>query len=149
MISRKSKYAINALVFLAKREERHPVTIAEIAESEHIPQKFLESILLDLKKSGMLMSKKGQGGGYYLHKSPADISLLDVMRLFDGPIALLPCVSHLLYERCEECKDETSCGIRNVFQDVRAQTVELLRAATLDEVIGREMLLRSNKGKSK
>ena len=138
MISRKTKYAINALVYLAKQSDRDPVTIAQIAESEHIPQKFLESILLDLKKSGMLMSKKGQGGGYFMHRDPSEINLLDVMRLFDGPIALLPCVSHLLYQRCEECKDEKLCGIRDVFMEVRSETVKMLRASTLTEIIRRE-----------
>ncbi len=145
MISRKTKYGINALVYLAKLPDREPVTIAQIAESEHIPQKFLESILLDLKKAGMLMSKKGQGGGYFLHRDPSEINLLDVMRLFDGPIALLPCVSHLLYQRCDECKDENTCGIRNVFMEVRTQTVELLRGSTLKEIMNREKQLSRRK----
>lgn len=138
MISRKTKYAINALVYLAKMPDREPVTIAQIADSERIPQKFLETILLELKKAGMLMSKKGQGGGYFLHRDPAEINLLEVMRLFDGPIALLPCVSHLLYQRCEECKDENTCGIRDVFMEVRSKTVDMLRESTLAEVIRRE-----------
>jgi len=147
VISRKAKYAINALVYLAKKPDREPITISQIAESEHIPQKFLEGILLDLKKAGILMSKKGQGGGYYLHKEPSAINILEVMRLFDGPIALLPCVSHLLYEKCEECKDEASCGIRSVFTEVRMQTVEMLRGATLEEIINRETKLSRKRAK--
>ncbi|MCL4855955.1 MAG: Rrf2 family transcriptional regulator, partial [Flavobacteriales bacterium] len=85
MISKKTKYAINALVYLSKKPNQQPILISEIAEHEHIPQKFLEAILLDLKKAGILASKKGKGGGYFLLKSPNDVNMADVMRLFDGP----------------------------------------------------------------
>ncbi len=145
MISRKTKYAINALVHLTKRKNEGPILISEIAESEHIPQKFLESILLDLRKAGFLASKKGKGGGYYLLKDPKEINLADVMRLFDGPIALLPCVSYTYYERCEECKDEETCGQRDVFMEVRNRTVQMLKKATLTEIIKREKKLLDKK----
>lgn len=135
MLSRKAKYAINALVFLGKRYGKGPELISSIAESENIPQKFLEAILLDLKKAGILASKKGRGGGYYLLKSPAEVNIADIMRLFDGPIAMLPCVSYKFYERCEECKDETHCGIRRVFYDLRNEMVKRLKAATLEQII--------------
>jgi len=138
VISKKAKYAINALVYLAKRTEEGPVLISDISKSENIPQKFLEAILLDLKRAAILGSKKGKGGGYYLLKKPTDVNLADVMRLLDGPIALLPCVTHMYYERCEECKDEETCGIRDVFSEVRLKTVELLKNATLEEIIRRE-----------
>lgn len=138
MISKKAKYAINALVHLAKRKEEGPILISDIASTENIPQKFLEAILLDLKKAGILASKKGKGGGYYLLKSTKEVSMADVIRLFDGAIALLPCVAHKYYERCEECKDEETCGIRDVFSDVRNKTVQLLKKATLDEIVKRE-----------
>jgi Rrf2 family protein len=138
MISKKAKYAINALVHLAKRKEDGPILISNIAHEENIPQKFLESILLDLKKAGILASKKGKGGGYYLLKSSKEINMAEVVRLFDGAIALLPCVAHKYYERCEECKDEKTCGIRDVFSDVRTKTVELLKKATLAEIVKRE-----------
>ncbi|MFN2261581.1 MAG: Rrf2 family transcriptional regulator, partial [Psychroflexus sp.] len=118
-----------------------PIVISEIAEAENIPRKFLEAILLNLKKSGILASKKGKGGGYYLLQSPEEINLADVMRLFDGPIAFLPCVTYKYYERCEECKDEETCGIRDVFFEVRNKTVELLKAASLQEIIKRESAL--------
>lgn len=144
MISKKTKYAINALVFLAKRTGEGPIVISEIAEKEHIPRKFLESILLNLKKAGLLASKKGKGGGYYLLQDPEDINLADVMRLFDGPIAFLPCVTYKYYERCEECKDEETCGIRDVFFEVKKKTVELLKQASLSEVIKRESGLISH-----
>ena len=141
MISKKTKYAINALVHLAKRKDEGPILISEIAASENIPQKFLEAILLDLKKAAILASKKGKGGGYYLLKDPDLVNMADIMRLFDGPIALLPCVTYMYYERCEECIDEKTCGIRDVFLEVRNKTVELLKEATLTEIINREKKL--------
>jgi Rrf2 family protein len=141
MISKKTKYAINALVYLAKKREEGPVLISEISDSEHIPQKFLEAILLELKKSGILASKKGKGGGYYLLKSPVEVNLAEIMRLIDGPIALLPCVTHKFYQRCDECKDEETCGIRDIFLEVRNKTVELLKDATLQSIIDRESKL--------
>lgn len=142
MISKKTKYAINALVFLARRWEQGPVLISEIARSESIPQKFLEAILLDLKRAGILASKKGKGGGYYLLKSPDEVNMVEVMRLFDGPVALLPCTTYRYYERCEECKNEHLCGIRDVFSEVRQATVTLLKGATLSEIMRREEVLR-------
>ena len=138
MLSRKTKYAINALVYLARESKNgDPVQISKIAESENIPRKFLEAILLDLRHAGMLNSRKGKTGGYYLQQSPKEINIADVMRLFDGPIALLPCVAHKYYERCEECIDEETCGIRSIFSDVRSETVRALKRATLAEIIKR------------
>lgn len=138
MLSKKTKYAINALVQLAKRKAEGPILISTIADAENIPRKFLEAILLDLKKAGILGSKKGKGGGYYLIKNPTEVNMAEVMRLFDGPIALLPCVTHVYYEPCEECGDEENCGIRDVFMEVRNKTVETLKKATLAEIIRRE-----------
>lgn len=148
MISKKTKYAINALVYLAKENKgSEPIQISRIAESENIPRKFLEAILLDLRNAGILSSKKGKTGGYYLHKGPEEINIADVMRLFDGPIALLPCVTHTYYERCEECKDEATCGIRSVFLDVRNETVNMLKNATLAEIMHRtEDLVKEKQG---
>ena len=138
MLSKKTKYAINALVYLARQsKDGEPVQISRIAESENIPRKFLEAILLELRHAGMLNSRKGKTGGYYLQKTPEEINIADVMRLFDGPIALLPCVAYKYYERCEECIDEETCGIRSVFSDVRAQTVKMLKGATLAEIVSR------------
>ena len=144
MISKKTKYAINALVYLTKNAHRAPIVISEIAKEEHIPQKFLEAILLDLKKAAVLASKKGKGGGYYLLKEPSEVNLADVMRLFDGPIAFLPCVTYKYYERCEECKDEATCGIRDVFYEVRNKTVEMLKNADLASIVEREDKLFQN-----
>jgi Rrf2 family protein len=145
MLSKKAKYAINALVYLAKHYKRGPVLIHEISKHENIPHKFLEAILLELKKDGILNSKKGKGGGYYLIKSPEDVNMADVIRSMDGAIALLPCVAHKYYEPCEECKDESTCGIRSVFSDVRNETVNLLKKSTLAHIIEREEWLIKNK----
>ncbi|MAX79759.1 MAG: transcriptional regulator [Crocinitomicaceae bacterium] len=148
MLSKKAKYAINALVYLAKNKEDGPILIGTIADSENIPQKFLEAILLDLKNAGIVNSRRGRSGGYYLLKPPVEVNMADVMRLMDGPIAFLPCVTYKYYERCEECKDEETCGIRDVFLQVRNQTVNLLKDATLEEIINREVNL-SNPGNEK
>lgn len=145
MISKKTKYALNALVYLARQETDRPILISRIAESERIPQKFLEAILLELKKAGILGSKKGKGGGYYLLKSPDKVSVADVMRLFDGAIALLPCVTYRYYEKCEECKDEDYCGIRDAFLELRNVSVRLLKGNTLTDLINRENKLRNRK----
>lgn len=142
MLSKKAKYAINALVHLAKKEQDGPVLISTVSAAENIPQKFLEAILLDLKNAGILASKKGRGGGYYLIQKPAQVNLADVMRIFDGPIAFLPCVTHKYYERCEECIDEESCGIRDAFLHVRNKTVEILKSSNLEQIIQREQELK-------
>ncbi|MGN6212214.1 RrF2 family transcriptional regulator [Parafilimonas sp.] len=150
MLSKKTKYAINALVYLAREsKDGEPVQISRIAESENIPRKFLEAILLELRHAGMLNSRKGKTGGYYLQKTTEEINIADVMRLFDGPIALLPCVAYKYYERCEECIDEETCGIRSVFSDVRAQTVRMLKGATLAEIIDRSEGLKKEISRNK
>lgn len=138
MLSKKSKYAINALVYLAKQEDNRMVVVQEIAEEEHIPRKFLEAILLDLKRNGILGSKKGKGGGYYMLQRPDEINLADVMRLFDGPIALLPCATYKFFEKCDECKDEQICGIRDAMVELRNQTVNFLKATSLQDLLNRE-----------
>lgn len=141
MLSKKAKYGINALVYLAKKYDQGPLLIGDIAKHENIPKKFLEAILLDLKNAGILGSKKGRGGGYYLIKSPDEVNMADVVRLFDGAIAFLPCVTHRYYERCDECKEEKTCGIRSLFKEVRDQTVELLKNNTLSDIIAREQAI--------
>jgi Rrf2 family protein len=138
MISKKTKYAISAVVYLAGLEHRNPVLISEISKERKIPQKFLEAILLDLRRAGILSSKKGKGGGYYLLKSAEDINLAEILRLFDGPIALLPCVSLNYYEKCEDCIDEEHCGIRDAFLQVRMNTLELLKTSTVANIVEKE-----------
>lgn len=140
MLSKKAKYAINALVNLARKIDQGPVLISHISEQENIPKKFLEAILLDLKNAGILNSKKGKGGGYYLIKKPEEVNLATIVRLFDGAIALLPCVSFKYYERCDECKDEETCGIRNVFMEVKDETVNILKRNSLADILQFESL---------
>lgn len=111
------------------------MTISEIAKQEKIPKKFLEAILLDLRRQGILKSKIGIGGGYYLLMKPKDILLSRLLRNIDGPIALLPCVSLNFYERCEDCKDEVTCGIRKTFIEVRDATLKILSETTLEDIL--------------
>lgn len=141
MLSKKCKYAIHALVYLAERYQQGPVHIQEIAEKQHIPKKFLEAILLELRNAKVLSSKKGKGGGYYLYKKPEDVNLIEIIRLMDGAIAMLPCVSLNYYEACEECRDEKTCGIRDSFIGVRDQTLKILKESTLAKIVKREKAL--------
>ena len=134
MLSKKAKYGLKAMSILAKEYGNGPLLIGDIAKRERIPSKFLESILLGLKKKGFLQSKKGKGGGYYLTRLPETISVGALIRALDGPLALLPCVSQMAYERCAECPDEVVCGIRNVFKEVRDSTVSILERTTLAEM---------------
>jgi len=141
MLSKKCKYAIHALVYLAERYQQGPVHIQEIADAQRIPKKFLEAILLELRNAKVLHSKKGKGGGYYLYKKPEDVNLIEIIRLMDGAIAMLPCVSLNYYEPCEECKDEKTCGIRDSFLGVRDETLRILSESTLAKIVKREKLL--------
>jgi len=135
MLSKKCKYAIHALVYLAERYQKGPIHIQEIAEKQHIPKKFLEAILLELRNAKILHSKKGKGGGYYLYKKPEDVNLIEIIRLMDGAIAMLPCVSLNYYEPCEECIDEKTCGIRHAFIAVRDETLKVLQNSNLAQIV--------------
>lgn len=137
MLSKKCKYAIHALVYLAERYQQGPVHIQEIADRQRIPKKFLEAILLELRNAKILHSKKGKGGGYYLYKPPDQVNLIDIIRQIDGAISLLPCVSLNYYEPCEECKDEITCGIRHAFLSVRDESLKVLANSTLDKIVKR------------
>jgi Rrf2 family protein len=138
MLSKKCKYAIHALVYLAEHADKGPVHIQEISEAQKIPKKFLEAILLELRNAKILHSKKGKGGGYYLYKKPEDVNLMEVHRIMDGAIAMLPCVSLNYYEPCEECQDEEACGIRHALIKVRDETLRILSASTLRELMNRK-----------
>ena len=134
MLSKKTKYGLKALTYLAKQETKTPVQIAEIAKSENISQKFLESILLSLRKRGLLGSKKGKGGGYYLIKEPSEILMTEVIRELEGPIAMLPCVSLNYYEKCDDCPDEKACSVNKLMIQVRDSTLEIFRNTTLEDL---------------
>ena len=138
MLSKKTKYAIKALVLLGKHQDKPPLQISWIAEQEHIPKKFLEQILLDLRNAGFLYSKKGAGGGYSLNKDPKDIYLVNILRITDGPIAMVPCASLNFYHRCDECHQETTCGIRDVFIEVRDASLKILSETSIADIIERE-----------
>ena len=145
-LSKKSSYALRALVALARRHGLGPVLIAELAEKEQIPKKFLELVLLDLKNAGILQSKKGKGGGYALARTPDAITLGEVIRLFDGPLAPLPCASERAFVKCEECDDVETCAIRTVMKEVRDATARILDGTTLATLLRRkDLLLRDRK----
>lgn len=144
MLSKKTRYALKALVILGKNFGGAPMQISRIASEEHIPKKFLEQILLDLRNAGLLYSKKGAGGGYGLVKDPGEISMVQVLRLTGGPVALLPCVSLNFYQKCDECANEATCGVRDVFLEVRNATVKILSETSIADVISREELLIKN-----
>ena len=134
MLSKKTKYGIKALTFLARQKDNSPVQIAEIAKSENISIKFLESILLLLRHAGFLGAKKGKGGGYYLIKDPKEINMAHVYRILEGPIALLPCASHNFYEKCDDCTDEYLCAVRKLMMEVRDNTLMILENNTLADI---------------
>ena len=123
-----------AMIRLAKEYGNGPIMIANIAKSENIPQRFLENILLELKNLGFLGSKLGKSGGYYLLKNPGEVTLSDIIRHFEGTIAMLSCVSEKSYQPCEFCKDESLCKIRSTFKAVRDSTFSILSKTTLKDL---------------
>jgi len=136
MISQKAKYALRALIALSRTYPGDDIqVISEIAEEQRIPRKFLEQILLDLKHHGIVTSRRGKAGGYMLLKSPAAITFGEVLRIVDGPIAPLPCLSRMAYRRCEDCHDEESCEVRRVFARVADATRRVLDGTTIADCI--------------
>lgn len=142
MLSKKCSYAIHALVYLAERMDQGPIHIQEMAEKKNIPRKFLEAILLELNRAKILGAKRGKGGGYFLKKKPEQINLIEIIRLMDGAIALLPCVSLNYYEACNECEDENTCGLRTVLTHIRDETLGILSRSTLAQIVKKEKTLR-------
>jgi Rrf2 family protein len=134
MLSKKTKYGLKALTFIARQEDKSPVQIATIAAKENISHKYLESILLTLRKAGFLGSKKGKGGGYYMLRPPSDILMTDVIRVLEGPIAMLACVSLNFYEKCDDCPDENACSVHKLMIQVRDNTLQVLRNNTLADI---------------
>ena len=131
MLTKKSKYGIKAALYLAAHAGRAPIAVGEVAQKENIPRKFLEAILLDLKRQGVLGSKRGKAGGYYLRHKPDEITVGQIIRTLDGPLALIPCVSQTAYARCEECSDEATCSVRIAMKRVRDATARILDGMTL------------------
>lgn len=126
MLSKRAKYAIKTILFLQDHPELVPISAKQIAEKENIPYKFLENILRDLKTHQLIKSSRGSDGGYSLAKSPSEISVAQIMRAMDGPIALIPCISERFYESCGECVDEETCRIRKLFAEVRSEMLPIL-----------------------
>lgn len=137
MLSKKTQYALRALTYLAENYyNEEPIRISTIASEKKIPLKFLENILVELKNAEVLESKKGKGGGYSLKLSPKKINLAQVIRVVNGPIALLPCASLNFYEKCNDCTDdEETCGIRKMMIITRDATLKVLEKKTLQDVI--------------
>jgi Rrf2 family protein len=138
MLSQKARYALRALIALGSHPGDEPVMIAEIAEAADVPRKFLEQILLDLKRRGIVHSMRGKFGGYRLGRAPEDISFAEIIRTIDGPLALSPCASRTAYRRCEDCADEVTCAIRKVLLSVRDATAEILEQHTLAHALADE-----------
>ena len=148
MLTKKAKYGISAVLALAREYEHGPMLIADLAEQEKIPKKFLELILLELKNVGLLQSKKGKGGGYALGRPPSEVTMGQIIRILDGPLAPIPCVSKTAYRKCDECSDERTCGIRLVMKDVRDAIAEVLDHASLTDVLDRVQAAEENQAKT-
>jgi Rrf2 family protein len=140
MLAQKTRYALRALLYLAEADHGRSVQVADIAATQQVPRKYLELILLDLKKAGMVTSRRGPGGGYVLARKPAEISFAEVIRLMDGPLALVPCASLNFYARCGDCHDEATCAIRKVMAQVRTEADRILSGTTLADAAAIETL---------
>jgi Rrf2 family protein len=138
MISQRAKYALRALVALARADEGHSVTISDIAESQRIPKKFLEQILLELKRHGVVDSRRGKEGGYLMRKGADEVTYGEILRVIDGPLALLPCLSKVAYRRCDDCGDEANCEVRRVFAQVAKSTRDVLDRTTIEDSLKTE-----------
>ncbi len=134
MLSKKAQYAFRALTHLVEHYDKGPVLIAEMSKKKKIPLKFLENILLELKNNDILESKKGRGGGYFLKEHPSKTHIASVIRIVDGPISMLPCVSLYFYKRCENC-NEKRCGLHDIMKDVRDATLKILERRTLQDLV--------------
>ena len=131
MLSKKVKYALKAVMYMARHYDDRRIIVSEISREEYIPHKFLEKILLQLKQKGILVSKIGRQGGYRLSRSPDKITIGEIVRLLEGKVAPIPCVSRAAYERCFDCEDEKTCEIRRVMQLVRDAMVNILDNTSL------------------
>lgn len=135
MLSQKARYALRALLALARLEPGRTMMIGDIAEGERVPRKFLELILLDLKHHGVLLSKRGKKGGYALLQTPEEITFGQIVRILDGPMAPLPCLSRTAYRRCDDCVSEEGCLVRGVFAQAYAAQLAILDSTTLADAL--------------
>jgi Rrf2 family protein len=141
MLSKRAKYGIRSLIHLAQLQGDGPIQIKDIAQDLNIPKKFLEAILLDLRNEGILQSRKGKEGGYLMERSPDTITLGRVIRLIDGPLADVPCVSQTAYARCDDCPEEKKCVLRTIMKDVRDSTAKILDQTTFDQLVEKAKML--------
>ena len=135
MLSKKTRYAMVSLARLAREYGNGSVPISKIAEEEKIPQRFLEGILLELKRIGILDSTRGKSGGYYMLKHPTKVPIADIITIFEGSLGMLACVCNNKYKPCEFCKDETSCKIRRIFEHVLESSSSILKNTTLQDLV--------------
>ncbi len=138
MLTQKGKYAIKALIYLTERGSL--VRTKEIADGAHVPKKFLEAILLELKSHGLVGSHQGSSGGYFLAKSASEINLAELHRLFEGPIGLIPCAAEKFYKPCSDCEDVANCSLRIALRHVRNQTFKALESITIQQIVDGEEL---------
>lgn len=148
MMSKKCKYALKAMVRLAANYQQGYLATGTIATDENIPKKFLEQILLELKHAKLVNSRQGIGGGYYLLKPPDEITMAELYRIFDGPIALVPCVSLFYYERCDDCLDEATCYLRKEMIEIREKTRKIMMDATLQSFLNNRKALQAGAAKN-
>jgi Rrf2 family protein len=142
MLSQKARYALHALFVLGERNSAEPMMIADIAAKAKVPRKFLEQILLDMKKRGLVHSHRGKYGGYTLGRPTEQISFAEVLRVIDGPLALSPCASRTAYRKCDDCEDENACAIRKFLLAVRDSTAAILENSTIAQAIALEKSTR-------
>lgn len=145
MLSQKARYALRALFVLGEHKGDEPVMIAEIAEKAAVPRKFLEQILLEMKRRGIVHSTRGKFGGYTLGRKPEDIAFAEVIRVIDGPLALSPCASRTAYRKCDDCEDEVTCAIRKVLLNVRDATADILEGHTLAHALADRRVARKRR----
>lgn len=144
MLSQQSRYALKALFYLASENSERPVPTATIAAASNVPRKFLEAILLDLKVAGIIHSTRGKSGGYVLARPPEEISFGEVIRVTDGPLALIHCASRRFYRKCLDCPDEAACALRRVMIEARDQLASVLDHRTLADAIKGDPLIESD-----
>ena len=149
MLNRKTYYGIQSLLFIARNKSEKLTPITEITESLKISRKFLEKILSELRHEGIVRSKKGRSGGYSINKDLDSISLADIVRILEGPIALLPCASHRFYESCKECLTPDKCSLQDALVGVRNDTVHSLKSIKIQDLLTKEILLKKDAVKAK
>ncbi len=141
MLTQRSRYGLRAMLLLAKEpRDGPPVPMSRIATDANVPRKFLEIILADLKSSNLVLSTRGKQGGFHLARPAHMISFGDIIRVIEGPLALVPCVSRAAYKRCKDCKDEVSCEIRRAMLIVRDDTARILDGTSLADALSEDLI---------